>query len=654
MGPIEEERGRELTLRGLALGCAITLIFTAANVYLGLKVGLTFATSIPAAVISMALLRLAKGSTIWENNIVQTVASAAGAMGSIIFVLPGLVMMGWWKHGFPFWPSFLLCATGGVLGVLLSIPLRRALVTGSDLPYPEGVAAAEVLKVGSTTREGDAENRLGLRAVVTGSIVAAVFPALVATKLVGGHIERWFRVGGGATGITVDLLFALVGVGHLVGISVGIATFVGAVFAFGFATPLMVWFEHVGGPAADAAQDVWRHQVRFIGAGVIGMAAIWTLLTLMAPIWRGLREAAAASKLRRTSEAALPIEERDLPVSLLGFGTLALAVPIVALLWSFLAEGPLAHLALPIAVAGLVYVLVVSVFVSSVCGYMAGLIGSSNSPLSGIGILAVVGASLLLAIGVLPAVGHGAVPQLTALALYTTAIIFAAATIANDNLQDLKTGQLIAASPAKQQIALMVGTVAGSLMIPPVLDLLDKAYGFAGTIGQVRTTALPAPQATLITALAQGVLGAGLDWSLIGSGAAIGILLIGIDALLGRAGKMRLPPLAVGIGIYLPLSATLAVSVGALIGHLWEKRHRDAATRRIGVLLASGFIVGESLFGVALAALIVATGKDEPLALVGDGFATPAAIIGLALFGAALALLYRWAGRAGERLGVLV
>jgi putative OPT family oligopeptide transporter len=224
---------RELTIRGLVLGSLLTTVFTAANVYLGLKVGLTFASSIPAAVISMAILSTVKDSSILENNIVQTVASAAGTLSAIIFVLPGLVIVGWWT-GFPFWQSFLICLSGGVLGVLFTIPLRRALVTNSDLPYPEGVAAAEVLKVGSGTRgetkDETGESKEGLRAVILGAVASASLAIIAATRIAGAELTGFFRLGATAsTGYNVAWSLALLGAGHLVGLSVGMAMLVGLV-----------------------------------------------------------------------------------------------------------------------------------------------------------------------------------------------------------------------------------------------------------------------------------------------------------------------------------------------------------------------------------------------------------------------------------------
>ncbi len=638
-------RPPELTLRGILLGCFITLLFTAANLYLGLRVGLTIATSIPAAVISMALLRNFKNSNIFENNIVQTIASAAGTLSSIGYVLPGLIMIGWWT-GFSFWMSFWICALGGLLGVLFSVPLRRALVTGSDLPYPEGVAAAAVLQVGTETEEGAAESKAGLRVIVLGSVVSAFYSALAATQLVSAEITKWFRVGQAGTGIDATMSFALIGAGHLVGLTVGLAILWGLVLGFGIVTPLLTYWQHT----PDMAEAVWAHQVRFFGAGVIGVAALWTLATLIVPIIGGLRESLAASRARKAGTETMAIEEQDIPVPMLGIGLLLLIVPMAITMYAFLQTGPAGQLTGPLIVIGIVYVLIAGAIVAAVCGYMAGLIGASNSPVSGLGILGVVGAGVTLLFLAKPYLPATALPHLVAYALFLTALIFSTATIYNDNLQDLKTGQLVGATPWKQQVALMIGVIAGSAVIPFTFNLLNQAYGFSPLEGIARPHALPAPQATLISTLAKGVLGAGLDWNLIGSGVAVGAVLILVDGLLGKAGWRRVPPLAVGLGIYLPMGATLPVVIGAVIGHLYEKKTRTELASRMGVLLASGFIVGDGLFGVALAGLIVVSGSGTPLALVGDSFATPAIFVGLVVFGAILAYCYRLIARVSAKL----
>ena len=649
----------ELTIRGLILGAAITLVFTAANVYLGLKVGLTFASSIPAAVISMACLRAFRNATIWENNIVQTVASAAGTLSSIIFVLPGLVMVGWWT-GFPFWQSFGICVVGGVLGVMYTIPLRRALVTDSDLPYPEGVAAAEVLRVGVGTREGAQEGKAGVLAVFGGSLASAGFAAIAATKVFTGEIDAYFRVGNAATGVGVGLSFALLGAGHLIGLAVGLAMFTGLAIAWGIFTPLLTALHPIAGDAATVATDVWRHQVRFIGAGAIGISAIWTLARLAAPVWRGLQAAMAASQHRRNAgSAAIPITERDIPINIVAIVSALSVIPLAVLFLWFLHGGSLGSIAIPLTVAAIVYTVIAGFLVAAVCGYMAGLIGSSNSPVSGLAILTVIGASLIL-LGIAQSQNPSVRPALIAFALFVTAVVLCVATIANDNLQDLKTGQLVGATPWRQQFALVIGVIFGAIVIPPILDLLNAAYGFAGAPHANTSPAaqpLPAPQATLISALARGVIGGQAPWNLIGIGAAVGIVVIAIDEILRRtsADRLKLPPLAVGLGIYLPPSTIFPVVIGALAGRVyngWAARLRNAdAARRLGVLLASGLIVGESLFGVLLAGIIVFSGKSSPLQIAGDSFALPATILGGIAFAVSAVLLYRWAGRLSDTVG---
>jgi putative OPT family oligopeptide transporter len=647
---------KELTLRGLILGVLITLVFTAANVFFGLKAGLTFSTSIPAAVISMAVLRGFKGVTIQENNIVQTVASAAGTLTSIIFVLPGLVIIGWWS-GFPYWTSVAICGLGGVLGVLYSIPLRRALVTQSDLPYPEGVACAEVLKVGGgadaqATAVEDA--RTGLRAVIVGSVVSAAFALVVATRIFASDLVRYFRIGerGAVSGFDFLFSFALFGIGHLIGLWVGLAMLVGALIGWLWGVPHYSLLSGSHAAIAELARDTWSHKIRFIGAGAILVAALWTLAKLIGPVYGGMRATFAASRARRAgNEAALPITERDIPVGIIGVVMLACLAPIAVLLANFDSGGVLtAHMTL-LVTAGLIYIAFMSFFVSSVCGYMAGLIGSSNSPLSGIGILAVIGASLLLVFGVRSNLPAGGEHALVAFALFVTAIIFAVAAIANNNLQDLKTGQLVGATPWKQQVALIIGVIAGAVIIPPILDLLNHAYGFAGAPGPHREHALPAPQAGLMSALAQGVLENNVDWSLIAVGGGIGVALIVVDVLLRRfTSGAHLSPLAVGLGIYLPTQSTLMVVVGSVAGWYFDRRADRRANpesiKQMGILLACGMLVGEGLIGVLIASLVAFSGKDFPLSLVSDSFADHEAVfIGTAAFAVIIFLMYRWGFR---------
>ncbi|MGH6738388.1 MAG: OPT family oligopeptide transporter, partial [Bradyrhizobium sp.] len=361
-------------------------------------------------------------------------------------------------------------------------------------------------------------------------------------------------------------------------------------------------------------------------------------------------------RARRTGggQGSLPRTERDIPIGIVGVITLVCMAPIAVLLASFDSGGALNGHMTALVIGGLVYIALMSFFVSAVCGYMAGLIGSSNSPLSGIGILAVIGAALLLVFGVRSSLPASAQQALVAYALFVTAVVFAVATIANNNLQDLKTGQLVDATPWRQQVALVIGVIAGAVIIPPILDLLNQAYGFAGAPGPHRDHALPAPQAGLISALAQGVLQNNVDWSLIEVGVGIGVAIIIVDEVLRRVTRgAHLSPLAVGLGIYLPTQSTLMVVVGAIAGwyfdHRADRRTDPPRIKQLGILFASGLIVGEGLIGVLIAGLVAFSGKDFPLSLVGDSFANGVAVIlGPAAFAVVALVMYRWVARLRE------
>lgn len=636
----------ELTLRGIIIGGLITLIFTAANVYLGLKVGLTFATSIPAAVISMAVLRRFKGHNIKENNIVQTIASAAGTLSAIIFVLPGLVMVGYWQ-GFGFLQTAGVCIIGGVLGVMYSIPLRRALVTSSDLPYPEGVAAAEVLKVGDESASGTSheENAKGLRVIVAGGITSAVMALLTAMKAAASEVTAYFKLGAGATTLGTSLSTALIGVGHLVGLPVGIAMLVGVVISYFILLPIFTTGDITGATAlADVVDTTFSDDIRFIGVGTMAIAAIWTLLKIAAPIAVGIRQSLASSRARK-SGSAVDVTERDIPFPYVATTIVAFMVPIALLLWDFVRGTDIHdHMAVLITVSVL-FTLLVGLIIASVCGYMAGLIGASNSPISSIGIIAVLAASLLIA-----AVTRGTTADplsLVAYTLFTAAIVFGIATISNDNLQDLKTGQLVGATPWKQQVALIIGVVFGSLVIPPILQVMLNGFGFQGMEG-AGEDALAAPQAALMSSVASGIFDSSLDWNLIFIGMAIGAVLIIVDELLRKfTDKYSLSPLAAGMGMYLPAALTIVIPIGAILGTFYDKwaakqSHPEFA-KRMGTLLATGLIVGESLFGVVNAGIIAAAGGESPLEIFEGG--ASATVVGVILFIIALTFIYRWTKR---------
>lgn len=654
---------REFTLRGVILGALITLAFTAANVYLGLKVGLTFASAIPAAVISMALLYRFKDSNILENNLVQTQASAAGTLSSVIFVLPALLMLGLWS-GFPFWQTALICAAGGTLGVLYTVPLRRVMVVQSDLPYPEGVAAAEVLRVGESQRhQSDASAgtpRSGLRDLGWGTALAALFGFLSGgLRVLGEAINLWIPVGGVALRVAAGFSPALLAAGYLMGAAAGVAVLAGLVLCWGVLVP---WLTAHATPAAgqavsDLASQLWSGKARFLGAGVIGISALWTVGTLAGPIIQAIRRQPARAS--GSSAAAGDETDKDMPRSwMLLIGLAALAV-------LFLVVNGFVHEHMPelsdaarygLAALCVLFAAVFGFLVAAACGYMAGLVGSSASPISGIGIIA----TILMALALLglhatvPAFAQSVSGQLgVALVLFMVSVILAMASISNDNLQDLKTGYLVGATPWRQQVVLIIGCLVGAAVIPPVLDLLYNAYGFAGSLpraGMDPSQALAAPQATLMKQIATGIFSGSLDWTMLGLGVAVGVVIIVLDVVLRNSGKGALPPLAVGLGIYLPPTIGLTLTIGAVLGFFLQRAIKAygqrlgkdwaAAAEERGLLLASGLIVGESLMGIVIAALIGFSGKDAPLAIVGTDFA-PAMWLGLLCFAALCAFCYK-------------
>lgn len=647
----------ELTFRGMLLGALITLIFTASNVYLGLKVGLTFSSSIPAAIISMAILRFFKDSNVLENNMVQTQASAAGTLSAIIFILPGLLMLGYWQ-GFPFWQTFLICACGGSLGVLFTIPLRRAMVVNSDLPYPEGRAAAEILKVGSNSGE-TSKSGSGMTDIVSGGAVAGLI-SLCANgfKVLGDSMSFWLPVGKGITQIPLGFSTALLGAGYLIGIASGIAILVGVLIAWaGFVPYLTNALAPDGGVTAKFAMGVWKEKVRFIGAGAIGIAAIWTLITLIKPIIEGMK-ISLQSMSGSAAERELHRMDTDMSTKSVILTFAVILVGLVVTFWDFVSAVPIsAGLMWTLVVVGVVVALLIGFFVAAACGYMAGLIGTSASPISGIGILATIISSLVVYFiaseNNLFATEAG-VQFATAMAIFMTSVVIAIASISNDNLQDLKTGQLVGATPWRQQIALLLGSVAGAVAIAPVLNLLYQAYGFTGALPRAEmdpNAALSAPQATLMTTIAQGIFNSSMDWNYILIGVVVGIVAIIVNVILkSTTASLTLPPLAVGMGIYLPPTLEVPLIVGSFmsyfVGRYLIARAKMRAgelaeydveqSNRRGVLFASGLIVGESLIGVIIAVIIVLSvttgGGESPLQLVGPEFESTAGWLGLLAF----------------------
>ncbi|HHF5318949.1 TPA: OPT family oligopeptide transporter [Haemophilus influenzae] len=648
------ENLKELTVRGIILGALITVIFTASSVYLGLKVGVTFASSIPAAVISMAVLKFFKDSSILENNMVQTQASSAGTLSSVIFVLPGLLMMGYWQD-FPFWQTMLICAAGGTLGVLFTIPLRRAMVVNSNLPYPEGVAAAEILKAGNHA-DGDS----GVKDIAYGGVLAGLVAFLTnGLRVMADGASAWIQTGKAAFQLPMGFSLALLGAGYLIGIVGGIAMLIGVILTWGVAVPYFTMSEDIAADASliDSAMTVWKTKVRYIGVGTIGIAAIWTLLILMKPMIEGMVH--SFRMLKGGQEASEHRIDIDLSPKTMIYILIATVALIVISLHHFIAAAPISpELSILLVVVCTFLAVFIGFFVAAASGYMAGLVGSSSSPISGIGIISVIVISLVLvSIGNASGLFETVDGQkfLTALTLFTASIVITTACISNDNLQDLKTGLLVEATPWRQQVALIIGCFVGALVIAPVLEILYHAYGFSGALPRPDmdpSQALSAPQATLMTAISQGIFTNKLEWTYILTGVGLGAVLITIDAFLKKVSNkvFSLPVIAVGIGIYLPPSINTPVIVGAFLAWIMARhiaklgnKEVSAKAERFGTLFSAGLIVGESLMGVILAFIIAASvttgGSEAPLSLnlenwdtIGEWFGLIVFIVGIVIF----------------------
>ena len=650
----------ELTVRGMIIGAFITVVFMAANVYLGLKTGMTFSSSIPAAIISLSVLRAMGSAGILENNIVQTQASAAGTLCNVILVLPGLLLIGFW-HDFPLWQTMAVCLVGGLLGVAYSVPLRRVMVVGSNLPFPEGVAAAEVLRAGhrEEANTGGGGDESGLRELGVSAAAAAalnlltnglkLLPDKLAGSLSYGHAV--FQMGG-------SLSLALIGAGYLVRIGVGLALILGLFIAWGVAVPiLMTIAPPPPGDLVAAADAVWSEKVRLIGAGIIASGGLWTVITLVKPMIDSVR---LAWRVSRAHSEGVPSHDKDIPIAWVA-GAIAVLTVLTAALFTWFASSGQIDMPLIWFVPGITLVTVLlGLLMASACGYMAALLGSSCSPISGIGILS----TILIAAGfgfAVPMGGGEGSRFAVALTLFIASIVVTVSSIANDNLQDLKTGSMVGAAPWRQQVALAIGVVAGAVTIAPVLQLLYANYGFPGSFphpGMNPQNAMAAPQATLMTQIANGIIHHELPWSMVYIGAGLGAILVILEARLRRRGY-TFPALTVGIGIYLPYEVSLTIAIGGVISWFSEKATAkrlagsDASekaevagkVRRRGVLIASGFLAGESVTGVLLAASDALGGQSGSLAFSGYAQSHSSMAIAAVVFACALAAFYRSAAR---------
>lgn len=602
----------QLTLRAIVLSILLTVLLASANAYLGLFAGLTVATAIPAAVVSMAVLRLLGHPNILENNIVATGASAGSSIAAgAIFTIPALVLLGVWKS-FDYWWVLAIVGLGGLLGVLFSVPLRRTLIVEQNLKFPEGIAAAEVLKAGNDPSHGVKGLSLAAGAAALFKLATSGLRAIpenfALSTYVGQKAPLYFGL---------NLSPALLGVGYVCGLNVGTVMLAGGILAFWVLIPLYAnyWMadhnaalaaELVGLGAEEAAGAIRGAAIRYVGVGTMLAGGLWSLWTLRNSLVSGVRSGLAAT---RVAGGPVAETERDLPMKVILIGVVLFVLPLFALYHAIVGSvGIAATMAIIMIVAGFVF--------SSVSGYMAGLVGSSNNPVSGITICTILFASLvLLGLGVDSTVGPVA-------AIMIGAVTCTAAAVAGDNLQDLKAGQIIGATPWRQQVMLGIGAISSAAVMAPVLNLLLEAYGI-GTPAHEGVRALPAPQANLMAAVAKGIFGGGLPWDMIGLGAIIGVVVIAIDVYLkSRRAAWRAPVLAFAIGVYLPLELTTPIFVGGLIAELADRffKRRDPnvdleSTRQAGFLFSAGLIAGEALIGVLIAIPIVATGNADVLAV---------------------------------------
>ena len=574
---------RELTPRSIALGIALALILGAANAYLGLYAGLTVSASIPAAVISMAILRILGGSTILENNVVQTIASAGEAVAAgAIFTFPALVILGGVRT-LPYVEVTALCVVGATMGALLVVFLRRAYIVEERLPFPEGVACAQVL------RAGDAQ--ANVRPLVVGGLISAALKALQdVAGIIPGAVSgaRW--VGSAAIAGSLDISAALLGVGYIIGIRIAALVFAGGAVAWLVAIPFLTAF-HAGGTrdAATAAQQLWSGQVRYLGVGAMltgGIVTLWKLRTRIASaIVDSIRV------VRSTQSVATAREDTDLSARAV-LTAVALCVPVIFAI----CLGLSGNIALSAALA--ILLTLICFFATAIAGYLTGIVGASNNPVSGVTVIVLLAVALFLKlVGVSQSVG----PQL---AILSGAIVCTAAAMAGDSTHDLATGFHVGATPRSLEIGVLVGAIASSFLMAPILNLLIAGYGIAGT-ATARAGALAAPQAFLMAKVTQGVFHGGLPLGTIAIGAALAAILGFTDRYLERSGwKWRTPIMPAAIGLYLPFGLSVAIFIGALAHSSFGSK--DEAETGPGILLAAGLVAGEALMGVASGAMVTA------------------------------------------------
>ena len=612
----------EITPKAIFLGILLSMILAAANAYLGLFAGMTVSASIPAAVISMAILKQFKNSNILENNIVQTAASAGESLAAgVIFTLPALVLMGYWGDGFDYLEVAKISAIGGLIGVLFTVPLRRALILKAKLKYPEGVATAAILEAGMKTKSNGSDddsnniNIIAFSSILGGTLKlleqgfgmwkATIQGATVLTATRAGN-----AVGTSIFSISTSISPSLISVGYIVGRNIGILVVSGGLFSWLVAIPIYSAIYGFKGEATSAAAEIWNSQIRYLGIGAMVVGGVWSLVELFKPMIQGIKASIDALKISNNTKN-VPLEEQDFPINYVGYSLLVLLIPVFLLYLDILND-------INISILLTLVMMVFGFLFSSVAAYMAGIVGSSNNPISGVTIATILFSSFLLLL-----LGKDSIAGASA-AIMIGAVVCCAAAIGGDNLQDLKTGHILGATPWKQQVMQIIGTLSSALVLGLVLDILHTAY----TIG---SPTLSAPQATLMKSVAEGVFSGDLPWLMVGLGCIIGLIIISIDLRQKKnRSNFRVPILAVAVGIYLPIELTIPIFIGGMISHLSKTSNANETSKRRGLLIASGLITGEALIGIGVALpIFITSNKNWWPKITGFEFLGPVIFIGV-------------------------
>ncbi|MBX9786895.1 MAG: oligopeptide transporter, OPT family [Alphaproteobacteria bacterium] len=643
----------EITVKAVILSALLAIVMAGSNAYLVLKVGISVSACIPAAVISMAVLKLFGKSNILENNVVQTAASAGEVIAaSLAFSLPAMVMIGYWD-GFPYPIMISLTVVGGLLGVFLSVPLRRAMIIESDLKFPEGVATAEVLKAGGDTTAAK-------EIVFAGCAAATIKFCQSGFQFLADSINIWGRAGSTVVGVSAGFSLALVGAGYIVGLQIAFAIFAGAILAWFIGVPLFGLFYGLpldAGNAYTAAVEIWNSKIRIVGVGMMIFGALWMIVELIDPLRRAIKASLeAVQKIKTEGKSNVVRTEFDIPITYVAFGVALLILPIYMIFNHIIvASGLSLSFTFVIMTSLLITILVffLSALGSAMSSYMCGILGTSSSPISGMILMVILIASsaLLVFFSLQPHFWEDANATLSVagITILLGALIGCAVGVAGDNMQDLKSGQLVGSTPWKQQVMLILGVLVSSVVLAPIFQLLFEAYGFGEVLpreGMDPAQALSAPKAALMAAVAQAIFNQSMDWSMIIAGISLGIVVLLIDRALKKAeSKWRFSIFAVAVGIYMPLDVTVPLLVGGILATLSQKilqkskanASEKETVKRRGLLFASGLIAGEAIVGILIAIPFVAYQSTSVFKAVPAALAESTDVLGLIVF---LTILY--------------